>query len=169
MKGGARFTRGASVVRPPSLRIVIVLVFGFSAGCRDEGAERYGRAKARYEALLAQHARPQAQGFDEVLMELDAVPTTSPRAKDAQRLAAAIRIGRGPVVRTPLALAPKAGERPPALEAQLAACARLAQLAGADGGVDRRTTEALENCRKKAERLELSLSHGEHTDDGGSP
>ena len=82
-----------------------------------------------------------------VLTDLDAVPPGSPHGAEAQRLAAAIRLSRGPMVRTPLALGSKAGERHPALEAKLAACARLAQLAGADGGVDRRALEALEACR----------------------
>ncbi|MEW5740361.1 MAG: hypothetical protein AB1938_15640 [Myxococcota bacterium] len=151
----------------PHLALVSVLFFG--AGCRDEGAERYARARARYDALLEAHTRPQAAAFDEVLADLDAVPKSSARSADAQRLAAALRLARAPVVRTPLALAPKEGERPPALVAQLAACAHLAELAGADGGVDRRALEALEDCRKRAERLELSLSHGDDAPDGGVP
>ncbi|GMU59130.1 MAG: hypothetical protein AMXMBFR34_08930 [Myxococcaceae bacterium] len=150
-----------------SLLSLVVLFVG--AGCRDEGAERYEKARRQYEALLSQHALPGAPGFDLVLSELDLVPRSSAKAQDAERLAHAIRLARSPTVRTPLALAPKDGSRPPALEAQLAACARLAELAGADGGVGSRALEALEDCRRKAERLELSLSHGDDAHDGGTP
>lgn len=129
-----------------------------AAGCRDEGADRYARARQAYDALLDQHTPADAPAFDAVLAELEEVPKDSPRAAEAQRLAQAIRLARQPRVRTPLALGAKAG-RHPALEAQLQACARVAELAGADGGVDRRALEALEACRRRAERLELELSH----------
>ena len=147
--------------------VLVVVVFG-GVGCRDEGAERYARAKLAYEALLEQHAPASAKGFEQVLADLDAVPRGSRHAAEAERLAAAIRQARGPTVRTPLALAPKSGSRPPALELKLAACARLAELAGVDGGVDRRALEALEKCRHEAEVLELRLSHGELMADGGA-
>jgi hypothetical protein len=138
-------------------------------GCRDREAERFARAKLRYEALVTQQARAAAPGFAEALAELEAVPASSPHFTEAQRLAKALRLARGPHVRTPLALAPRAGARPAELEAALSACARLAELAGADGGVDRRALEALEACRHRAELLELRLSHGADEPDGGEP
>lgn len=82
----------------------------------------------------------------------------------------AIEGARAGRVRTPLALGNK-GNRPPELEAQLAACARLAQIAGADGGVDLPALEALEKCRHQAELMELKFAHGDEHDeheDGGS-
>lgn len=152
------------MVRSGLLFVVLLLV---SSGCRDAEAERFARAKLKYEALLERHAHAEEPGFAEVLAELDAVPKTSPHFEEAQRLAKAIRLARGPYIRTPLALAPKEGSRPAELEAALNACGRLAQLAGADGGVDRRMLEALEACRHRAELLELHLSHGHDSPDGG--
>ncbi|MEW6430640.1 MAG: hypothetical protein AB1730_03950 [Myxococcota bacterium] len=146
----------------------MALLCSVGAGCRDAEAERFARAKLRYEALLEQHARADAKDFEQVLADLDAVSKGSPHSDEAQRLAKAIRLARGPTVRTPLALAPREGSRPPELEAALNACARLAQLAGADGGVDRRALEALEACRHRAEVLELHLSHGHDAPDGGA-
>jgi hypothetical protein len=148
-----------------ALAIACVVLAG--SACRDEGAERYAKATLAYESLLAEHAPARAPGFDQVLVDLDAVPPGSRHFAEAQRLATAIRLARGPTVRTPLALGAKNGERAPALEAKLAACARLAQLAGADGGVDRRALEALEACRHEAEVLELRLSHPDLVPDGG--
>jgi hypothetical protein len=155
------------VVVRSGLAFVIVTVVLAGSGCRDEAAERYARATLRYEALLADHTPSHAPAFDQVLADLDAVPPGSRHGAEAKRLATAIRLSRGPMVRTPLALGPKGGDRHPALEAKLAACARLAQLAGADGGVDRRALEALEACRHEAEVLELRLSHPDLVPDGG--
>lgn len=152
------------MVRSGLLFLVLSLAF---AGCRDAQAERFARAKLKYEALLERHAHSSEPGFAEVLAELEAVPASSPHHEEAQRLARAIRLARGPSVRTPLALAPREGSRPPELEAALNACGRLAALAGADGGVDRHVLEALEACRHRAELLELHLSHGHDAPDGG--
>jgi hypothetical protein len=137
------------------------------AACRDEAAEAFARAQLRYEALVASGAGPDDARFDAVLAELRRVPPSSKRYEKAQALARGIEGGRVRV-RTPLALGTK-GHRPPQLEAQLAACARLAELAGGDGGVSPRALEALEDCRKKAERLELSFAHGDDAHDGGHP
>lgn len=139
----------------------VVLTFMLTA-CRDHDAEALARARLQYEDLVNESARPQDARFDEVLRELRSVSATSKHAARAQQLIQAIEEGRRHV-RTPLAMG--GANRPPALEAQLAACARLAQLAGLDGGVDARALAALDDCRHKAELLELQFAHGD--EDGG--
>lgn len=133
--------------------------------CRDEGAEAFARAELKYKLLIEQGARPQDPRFDAVLLDLEKVPSASKHFEKAQQLLHSVQAGRKQAVRTPLALGEK-GSRPPRLAAQLAACARLAELAGADGGVDHRTLVALETCRREAEELELQLSHPEEHDGG---
>lgn len=151
--------------------VCLLVAFSLScAGCRDPEAERFAHARASYESLVARGVPADDSAFADVLSELDAVTSASAHHAEAQRLARAVRVARGPHVRTPLALAPTPGSRPEALEAALAACARLAQLAGADGGINRHALEALEACRRRAERLELQLSHGhDDDDDAGAP
>lgn len=139
------------------------------SACRDEAAESFARARLRYDALVSEAARPEDPRFDEVLRALAAVPAASRHHAEAQRLTRAIEGGRRQKVRTPLALAPS-GRRPPELEAQLRACARLAALVGADGGVDHRALVALDACRLQAEKLELRYAHGDEAEplpDGG--
>ena len=131
--------------------------------CRDHDAEALARARLQYDDLISQSARPGDARFDDVLRELRSVSPASKHAERAQQLIQAIEDGRRRV-RTPLAMG--GGGRPPALEAQLAACARLAQLAGLDGGVDARALQALEDCRHKAELLELEFAHPDEADGG---
>ncbi len=148
-------------------RSVVLLLIVCSSSCRDEAAESFARAELQHRALIEDGARPEDPRFDAVLRELKNVSAGSKHAAQAQRLAHAIEAGRARPVRTPLALGPN-GRRPERLEAQLAACARLATLAGADGGLEPRTLEALEKCRREAEQLELRYSHPEEYDgDGG--
>ena len=141
---------------------LVVLTLALTA-CRDHDAEALARARLQYDALVNESARPQDARFDEVLRELHAVSSTSKHAAQAQQLIQAIEAGRQRV-RTPLAMG--GAGRPPELEAQLAACARLAQLAGLDGGVDARALQALEDCRHKAELLELQFAHPDEADAG---
>lgn len=149
-------------------RLLAVLILGFSlAACRDHDAEAVARAEFRYRDLVAAGVRPDDARFDAVLADLKQVSATSTHAPRAENMRKAIEGARGGRVRTPLALGGK-GTRPPELELQLAACARLAQLAGADGGVDRRALEALEQCRHQAELMELQYAHGDEHDDGGA-
>ena len=140
----------------------------FLSSCRDEAAEAFARADLKYRALVTEAARPDDPRFDAVLADLAKVTPGSKHYAAAQKLVAGLNAGRTSKVRTPLALAGN-GRRPPQLEAQLAACARLAEIAGADGGVDRRALEALEACRLQAEKMELAIAHGdEHVEvDGG--
>lgn len=158
---------GRCPVSRSGVLLFLFLILSLSS-CRDEGAEAYARAELQHQALIAQAARPEDLRFDAVIRELEKVPAGSKHAAAAKKLLRAIEEGRTPSVRTPLALGPN-GRRPARLEAQLAACARLATLAGADGGLDRRTLEALEKCRREAEQLELRFSHPEEYGDGGEP
>jgi hypothetical protein len=142
-----------------SLRLAPLLCALLLTACRDEGAERIARARATWDTLVDKGERPESTAFDPVLAELDAVPAGSRHGDEARHLADTIRRARAAPVRAPLALRPLPGRRPPELEAQLAVCARLAQLAGQDGGLDPRTLAAVEACRLRAEKLELRLSH----------
>lgn len=124
------------------------------------------RAELKHRSLIEKHVRPDDPRFDAVIEDLRKVTPASKRYEAAQKLLRSIEAGRGLQVRTPLALGGN-GRRPLQLEAQLAACARLAAIAGADGGVDQRAMKALEKCRHEAELLELRLSHPEEYEDGG--
>lgn len=151
--------------RAPVVRVLLLSAL-FLCSCRDEAAEAFARAELKYRDLVAQAAPPDDARFDAVLAELEKVPPTSRRHASAQELIKGLKAIRGAKVRTPLALGPN-GRRAPELEAQLAACARLAAMAGADGGVDLRVLRALEQCRAQAERLELQFSHPGEYDDAG--
>ncbi len=129
-------------------------------GCRDAEAERFAHARATYDTLLAKGERVESKAFDPVLADFDAVPEQSAHAAEARRLSTAIRKGRQHAL-PPLAVVPKGGSRPPMLEAEMAACARLAELAGLDGGVDRRALTALEACRRRVEQLDERLNHAD--------
>jgi hypothetical protein len=147
-------------------RSAVFITLLLFTSCRDEAAETFARAELAHHALLAQAARPEDPRFDAVIGDLRSVPSSSKHFTSAQKLIQAIEAGRRHPVRTPLALAAN-GRRPPQLEAQLAACARLAAMAGADGGVDQRVMVALEACRLSAEKMELRFSHPEEFDGGG--
>lgn len=151
-------------MRQPLLTAAVLLFLG---ACRDQTAERFAHARASYDTLLARAERPGSPAFDEVLKELESIPPAAPHGPEARRMAEAIRGGRMQV-RAPLALAPKLGSRPPELEAVLAACARLAVQAGLDGGVNPRALQALEDCRRRAEVLDIRFAHGDEPD-GGLP
>ena len=144
----------------------VVFLALIRCSCRDEAAEAFARAELQHRALIQQAARPEDPRFDAVILDLQRVPVSSRHFVEAQKLLKSIDAGRRQRVRTPLALGAN-GRRPPRLEAQLAACARLAELAGADGGVDHRTLVALETCRHEAEKMELELSHPDDHEDGG--
>ncbi|MFT3714338.1 MAG: hypothetical protein QM817_42295 [Archangium sp.] len=135
-----------------SLTIALAL-----CACRDREAEAFARAQMQHEALILASTRPDDPKYDAVLAELAQVTSSSKHFAEAQKLKQLIEGGRVKV-RTPLALGAN-GRRPPLLEAQLAACARLAELAGADGGMNTRALQALEECRQKSEKLELQYAH----------
>lgn len=147
-------------------RLLVIALF-LCTSCRDEAAEAFVRAELKHRALIDEGVRPEDPRFDVVVAELKKVTPASRHYDAAQKLLSSVEAGRGLQVRTPLALGGN-GRRPLQLEAQLAACARLAQLAGADGGVDQRAMIALEKCRREAEELELRLSHPGEYEDGGA-
>ncbi len=137
------------------LLVITLLSFG---ACRDAGAEQWSRVHAQYESLLARSERVESPAFDALLVDLDAVPEASRHRAEAQKLAATIRKGRVHLP-VPLAVAPKPGTEPAMLEAQMAACTRLAELVGRDGGVDQRALLALEDCRAKVNQVREKLVH----------
>lgn len=155
-------------MRPPWLSAVALSSSLLLGACRDESAERFAHARASYDTLLERGQRPDAPAFDEVLRELESIPAGSAHGPEARRLAGAIRQGRAPRAPSPLALGPKAANRPAELEAVLARCAQLAAEAGRDGGVDQRALSALEDCRRRAEVLDIRFAHGDEPD-GGLP
>lgn len=150
-----------------SSRSALLLTLLLFSACRDEAAEAFARADMKYRDLVAQAAKAEDPRFDEVIRELDKVPPSSRHYENAQKLKKGILGVRAAKVRTPLALGPN-GRRAPELEAHLAACARLAAMAGADGGIDQRVLKALDDCRLQAEKLELRFSHPEEFMDGGA-
>ena len=141
---------------------LVVLTLALTA-CRDHDAEALARARLQYDDLISQSARPGDARFDDVLRELRSVSPASKHAERAQQLIQAIEDGRRRV-RPPSAWG--GGAPPPTNETQLAACARLPQRAGLDGGVDARALQALEDCRHKAELLELEFAHPDEADGG---
>lgn len=145
------------------MRALLVATLLLCSACRDASAEAWARASLAHQNLLLASTRPEDAKYDAVLADLAKVESSSRYFADAQKLKTAIE-GARVRVRTPLAIAPN-GRRPPELEAQLAACARLAQMIGEDGGVNRPGLEALEACRKSAEKMELQYAHGD--EDGG--
>jgi hypothetical protein len=146
--------------------LFLVTALLLCTSCRDEAAEAFVRAELKHKALIDEHARPDDARFDVVIADLQKVTPSSRHYDAAQKILKSVQAGRGLQVRTPLALGGN-GRRPLQLEAQLAACARLAAMAGADGGVDQRALLALEKCRHEAELLELRLTHPEEYDEDG--
>jgi hypothetical protein len=133
------------------------VVCGFvlvASSCRDEGAAVFERAKARHAALVEKGERPDSKAFDELLTTLDQVPATSARAGDAKKLKAAIEAGRVRV-RTPLAkVHANDADLPEDVRAQTRACAALAELLARDGGANASVVKALDDCRRRVERLD---------------
>jgi hypothetical protein len=122
--------------------------------CSDEGVLVYEKAKARHVALVEKGERPDSKAFDEVLASLDQVPASSKRAADAKKLKAAIEAGRVRV-RTPLAkVHANDGDLPEDVRAQTRACAALAVLLGRDGGASPNVIKALDDCRRRVEKLD---------------
>lgn len=148
--------------RATTLSLVLLL-----AACRDEGARVYDDAKARHLALLERGARPDSQGFDEVLALLAKVPKDSARSTEARALEAAITNARVRV-RQPLArLHADDRDLPDDIKAQTRACAALAELLGRDGGATPNVVKALDDCRRRIERLDKAYheAHEPHVDD----
>lgn len=136
--------------------------------CRDDGEAAFTKAKAHYDSLILAAQPPGVPAFDEVMAELDAVPAGSKRAAEARKLKQNILNARVRL-RAPLSIVKDERSFPPDVIAQLRACNRLAELAGPDGGLTRKVMEALDDCRQRAEKLELEYSHGPHAEDSLPP
>ncbi|MCU0699513.1 MAG: hypothetical protein MUC96_23650 [Myxococcaceae bacterium] len=134
--------------------VVMMVVAVLVTGCPDEGARTYERAKARHAALVDKGERPDSKAFDEVLASLEQVPASSARAAEAKKLKAAIEAGRVRV-RTPLAkVHANDADLPDDVRAQSRACAALAELLARDGGATPSVIKALDDCRRRVERLD---------------
>ncbi len=124
--------------------------------CRDDGVRRYEDAKARHIALVQGGARPESKGFDEVIALLEQVPATSPRAGEAQRLKQAIVAARQRVRRPLAAVHSSDRDLPESVRAQTRACAALAEGAARDGGASAQLLKALDDCRRRIEKLDVA-------------
>jgi septal ring factor EnvC (AmiA/AmiB activator) len=133
---------------------LVALILLLASSCRDEGAAVFERAKARHAALVEKGERPDSKAFDELLTTLDQVPATSARSGDAKKLKAAIEAGRVRV-RTPLAkVHANDADLPDEVRAQTRACAALAELLARDGGATPSVLKALDDCRRRVDRLD---------------
>jgi hypothetical protein len=136
----------------------LVLLASTATGCRDAGAERYAKAEARYQALLAERRSPKDPAFAELLAELELVPNESGKAAAAARLAQAIVAARAPRVEAPLATPSPRRLDDPEVSAREADCARLARALGVAEGPQRaRLAREVEACRRSvSEKTEAS-------------
>lgn len=131
------------------------------AACRDEGVRLYDDAKARHLALLERGERPDSKAFDEVLGLLAKVPKDSARSAEARALETAIANARVRV-RQPLArLHADDRDLPEDIRAQTRACATLAELLARDGGATPNVVKALDDCRRRIEKLDKAY-HDAH-------
>lgn len=135
------------------------------ASCRDEGDRPFRDAKAKHAALVASGTRPEAKEFDAVLALLDSVPASSAKATEARQLKAAIENARVRVRRPLAKVHADDGDLPDDIRAQTRACARLAELLARDGGVTPAVVKALDDCRRRIEKLDKQY-HDAHEPQG---
>lgn len=145
------------------LLLVSTLLF---AGCRDEGTRAYDEAKALHVALVSKGERPDSKAFDEVLSRLATVPRDSKRSAEARQLEAAIENARVHVRRPLAKVHTDDTDLPADIKAQTRACAALAELLARDGGATPNVVKALDDCRRRIEKLDKAY-HDAHepTDD----
>jgi hypothetical protein len=137
-------------------RAWVVALLLVASGCHRTLDDPFAHAKARYQQLLDEGARPTDPRFDSVVEELKQVPASSPNHGQAVKMIAAVERARAPRPPAPLAV-PNAAEpnENPAITAQRQACEALAkQLGNADGGARAKLEAAIDDCRKKVEQLE---------------
>ena len=138
--------------------MVLLLAAGLLAGCRDEGAEGYQRARQRYEQLISQGRPSQDPGFDEVTLLLESVSKRSRAHDPARALLQSIQRGRAPRAEAPLATSPEAGQDAP-LASKRAECEALAQKLGEARPPERsRALNQVEDCRRA---LAVLKEHGD--------
>ncbi|MDP1920912.1 MAG: hypothetical protein Q8L14_32025 [Myxococcales bacterium] len=133
----------------------LVLGVGLAlAACRKDAPDPYAEAKARHLALVTKGERPDSKAFDEVLVLLDAVPASSPKFVDAKQLKAAIENVRVHPRRPLAKVHADDGDLPEDIKAQTRACAGLAVLLARDGGATPAVVKALDDCRRRIEKLD---------------
>lgn len=143
-------------MRASWLLLVLVLV-----SCRDEGTKLYDDAKAKHLALVSRAERPDSKAFDEVLETLAKVPAGSARSAQANQLAQAILNARVHVRRPLAKVHADESDLPEDIKAQTRACASLAELLARDGGATPNVVKALDDCRRRIERLDKAY-HDAH-------
>jgi len=146
----------------------LFLVGGLAlAACRKDAPDPYAEAKARHLALVMKGERPESKAFDEVLVLLDSVPASSPKAAEAKQLKAAIENVRVHPRRPLAKVHGDDSDLPDDIKAQTRACASLAQLLARDGGATSSVVKALDDCRRRIEKLDKQYhdSHEPPVDD----
>lgn len=138
--------------------LLLVLVLG---SCRDEGAKLFDDAKAKHVELVSKAERPDSKAFDEVLEALAKVPAGSAKSAEAKQLAQVIQNARVHVRRPLAKLHADESDLPEDIKAQTRACASLAELLARDGGATPNVVKALDDCRKRIERLDKAY-HDAH-------
>jgi hypothetical protein len=133
------------------LGLLVVLAL---AGCRKDAPDAYAEAKARHLALVMKGERPDSKAFDEVLVLLDSVPASSPKSAEAKQLKAAIENVRVHPRRPLAKVHGDDSDLPEDIKAQTRACASLAELLARDGGATPSVVKALDDCRKRIEKLD---------------
>ncbi|MBE2253899.1 MAG: hypothetical protein IAE78_30500 [Myxococcus sp.] len=131
------------------------------AACPKGPGDPFTEAKARHLALVSKGARPDSKAFDEVLALLAAVPPSSPHAAEAARLKAAIENARVRPRRPLASVHADDGDLPEDIRAQTRACASLAELFARDGGATPSVMKALDDCRRRIEKLDKAY-HDAH-------
>lgn len=140
-----------------TLRLACWLLLALAA-CEDKGKAEYQAAYERYQALVNEGRLPSDPAFDEVLKQLDAVPTRSAASGKAKSLREAIQRSRRRLAPKPLANAPSrpdAGVTDPKVLAKQQECAQLAAALGTAAPDAREAArKRLEACQAELRRLE---------------
>lgn len=144
--------------------LLAVVVFG---GCRKEQPSRYDAALAQHRALVLAQERPDSKKFDDVLAALKAIPADDASAADAKKLADIIERARVRVRRPLATVHAHETDLPESVAAQTRACAALAEQLARDGGATPSVVRALDDCRKRIEKLDLAYhdAHEPNVDD----
>jgi hypothetical protein len=135
--------------------------------CRRDPPDSYAEARARHLALVTKGERPESKAFDEVIELLDSVPASSPKFAEAKQLKAVIQNVRVRPRRPLAKVHADDGDLPEDIKAQTRACAGLAEVLARDGGATPAVVKALDECRKRIEKLDAAHheSHEPPADD----
>src|SRR5688572_18506039 len=104
------------------MRLSSLLLLGLClAACPDNGGEAYAKADARYRELVLAQRHPMHADYDEVLANLEKVPSSGPFAEKAEKLRAAVLGARTRPPPLPMATTGHGG--PSGIESLKDACA----------------------------------------------